>query len=388
MAGTYAKYSPQSGGGGGGGGITSINGNTMSAQTIAGGTDIGVVSSVGTTTISFTGSGDFANTTLSNLTSPTAINQILYGGSLDSSSLLLSSTSNATKNFVGVVDGSILAAGENVVAGLAAYTTAGDFPPAQLYVSDLATDDSISDNNVLFETWGSQTVFALAGTGGTSSSPSYLSSGQSAATIFFTTWGGSTPNDQNIATIGAVASQTQSGSAYGTELLLKVVPTSSTGLVTAVTVTGTGTTMGGVVAALGSLVARGTSVGTNVGLAVDESYHIHYDGSGTGVTNTLQPGAGTSPSFTLTSTSAGDSAGQFTLTTGSGAWASGAQVIVGFALPYNSAPMVYLTPASTAAGANLVGWYVTSTSTGFTINFTNADTASHAYTFNYTVIET
>jgi len=54
----FAKYVGQqsSGGGGGGGGVTSINGNTSAAQTIAGGAGITVTSSMGTTTISTAGS--------------------------------------------------------------------------------------------------------------------------------------------------------------------------------------------------------------------------------------------------------------------------------------------------------------------------------------------
>jgi hypothetical protein len=81
MAGTYAKYSPISGGGGGGGGggITSINGDTTAAQVIAGGTGITVATTGGTTTITSSGSTG-ANTALSNLTSPTAINQNLLFG--------------------------------------------------------------------------------------------------------------------------------------------------------------------------------------------------------------------------------------------------------------------------------------------------------------------
>jgi hypothetical protein len=58
MAGTYARYSSVGGsGGGGGGGIDSINGDTTSAQVIAGGTGISVSTSGGTTTITNTEPG-------------------------------------------------------------------------------------------------------------------------------------------------------------------------------------------------------------------------------------------------------------------------------------------------------------------------------------------
>ena len=66
---------------GGGGGITSINGNTTAAQTIAAGAGISVVSGGGTTTITNTGSvGNFANRQLSNLSGTTAVNLDLNMG--------------------------------------------------------------------------------------------------------------------------------------------------------------------------------------------------------------------------------------------------------------------------------------------------------------------
>lgn len=60
---------------GGSSGITSINGNSSAAQTITGVGSVSVMSAGGITTI--TGSTAFANQALSNLTSPTAVNQSL-----------------------------------------------------------------------------------------------------------------------------------------------------------------------------------------------------------------------------------------------------------------------------------------------------------------------
>jgi large repetitive protein len=96
MAGTYAKYSDASGGGGGGGGITSINGSTTPAQTIASGTGISVSSTGGTTTITNTEPGGGTVTLTGPVTGsgtstiPTAFTvPAAFGGSADPGSVLL-----------------------------------------------------------------------------------------------------------------------------------------------------------------------------------------------------------------------------------------------------------------------------------------------------------
>lgn len=75
---TYSKYS----GMGGSGGIQSINSSTIPAQSIVGSGDVTVstVTGTGVTTVSLgTPLSTFANTSLSNLANPTALNRVLRG---------------------------------------------------------------------------------------------------------------------------------------------------------------------------------------------------------------------------------------------------------------------------------------------------------------------
>lgn len=81
-----------------------------------------------------------------------------------------------------------------------------------------------------------------------------------------------------------------------------------------------------------------------------------------------------------------DVSGEVSLTTGSGAWASGAQVTVTFAVSYGAAPKISLTPTNSNAGIASPNVYVTKTANDFTINFINPDAASTAYTWDYSVI--
>jgi len=97
--------------------------------------------------------------------------------------------------------------------------------------------------------------------------------------------------------------------------------------------------------------------------------------------------AGTSPTA-ATLTNACDISGQINFSTGSGAWASGDQVDITFHTAYGVAPFVTLTPANATAAtaATTVMPYVTSSTTGFSINFVNADTSSNSYVWNYHVL--
>lgn len=111
MAGTYAKYASLGpGGGGGGGGITSINGNTNAAQTIAGGTGISVASSGGTTTITNQGALDsFTIIQTPHGTSPTATTatSVLTLESTDSSITITGNSGTNTVNFQAAHTGTV-----------------------------------------------------------------------------------------------------------------------------------------------------------------------------------------------------------------------------------------------------------------------------------------
>jgi hypothetical protein len=77
-----------------------------------------------------------------------------------------------------------------------------------------------------------------------------------------------------------------------------------------------------------------------------------------------------------------DTAGQVTLNDGTAGWTTGTQCTITFANAFGSAPHPVMTNAANVSPA-AVGMYVNSTATTITINFINADTAQHTYTWNY-----
>lgn len=105
---------------------------------------------------------------------------------------------------------------------------------------------------------------------------------------------------------------------------------------------------------------------------------------------TASPNAGAGTGATCTVSNATDIAGRINLTTTAVAPAAGSQATITFDTAYTVAPIVTLTAANSVAAARLVssGAYVTSTTTGFDINFTAADVTGGVYVYNYHVIET
>lgn len=109
----------------------------------------------------------------------------------------------------------------------------------------------------------------------------------------------------------------------------------------------------------------------------------------TAPTTTTNANAGTGASSSVSN--ATDTAGKLSLTTGSLATpAAGVQTTVNFNKTYNVAPIVTLTPtnANAAGGVSTLQTFVTSTTSGFSINFGIAGAATTTYTWNYMVIET
>lgn len=104
-------------------------------------------------------------------------------------------------------------------------------------------------------------------------------------------------------------------------------------------------------------------------------------------TVTLDANAGTGATGSVTN--ATDTAGIVELDTGT-LPSSGIQITVNFDQAYNVAPIVVITPQNSAASTaqTVEQAYVTSTTTGFAINFNVASAGSITYTWFYTVIET
>lgn len=100
----------------------------------------------------------------------------------------------------------------------------------------------------------------------------------------------------------------------------------------------------------------------------------------------IQSAAGTSASASITGN---DTKGQITLTTGSGAWSTGAQAIVTFARNYDTAPIVVLTAADADAATafRVHDVYATSTTTTFSLNFGVVEAAGVEMLFNYHCLE-
>ena len=149
------------------------------------------------------------------------------------------------------------------------------------------------------------------------------------------------------------------------------------------------------------------------GTGTNDPVIINYDGSvqignTTPVTNAklsitdghLQSGQTTKPIILALPTMGGESAaslidatdiaGIISLDLGFTAWLPGSQAIITFNKVYANAPIVIITAANSAAasGFALQRPYITTSTTGFTINFVSPATSSAVMLFNYHVIET
>ena len=133
-------------------------------------------------------------------------------------------------------------------------------------------------------------------------------------------------------------------------------------------------------------IAGNLSVGGSLtveGVITANAHLVTGNNSGT-TTAVAQKAAGTSA---ICSVSGNDTAGQITLTTGTSAWNSGEQCSVEFSSSYANAPHPVITPANTtssgAYSSGNVQPYVSANTTTMSINFTNADTAQHTFTWDY-----
>ncbi len=84
------------------------------------------------------------------------------------------------------------------------------------------------------------------------------------------------------------------------------------------------------------------------------------------------------------SVSGSDTAGSISLSTGSGP-SAGCLVTVTFAAKFNSTPHVVVTPIGAAAGG--LGYYITRTTTSFTVCTTSAPPAGQSFGFDYLIFD-
>jgi hypothetical protein len=115
----------------------------------------------------------------------------------------------------------------------------------------------------------------------------------------------------------------------------------------------------------------------NVTLTVDG--HIITGNSSGSTTASINANAG---SGSTCSVSGDDTSGQITLTTGTSGWTSGTQCTINFSSSYGSAPHPVISNASNIS-PSAADVYVGSATGTFTVNFINADTAQHTYSWNY-----
>jgi hypothetical protein len=136
----------------------------------------------------------------------------------------------------------------------------------------------------------------------------------------------------------------------------------------------------------GSVQIGNTTPVTNAKLSINDG-HLQ---SGQTSKPTIVASASMGTGATASLNDATDIAGIISLDFGTGAWSSGAQATITFNKIYANAPIVIITAASlgSALGFESQRPYVTSTTTGFTINFGIPATSGNLMIFNYQVIET
>jgi hypothetical protein len=156
--------------------------------------------------------------------------------------LNLNSTSNATKGYVQISDDSGFLFGDSnaLTAGIAGSVTGTGAPPASFYMAfDAAGPLFQTFNNLLsLDVYGGAVFFNFGATSGTLATPTYFPNGHSAGGLTWTTWNGNSPEDQNIASVDIQATETQSASAFGTELRFRSTNNGGTSVVVSMTLNG------------------------------------------------------------------------------------------------------------------------------------------------------
>lgn len=128
----------------------------------------------------------------------------------------------------------------------------------------------------------------------------------------------------------------------------------------------------------------GSSVSIPAGVGLEVAAGGHLRSSGTSPTAVVDANAGTGATASVSNAS--DVAGLLELVTGTTA-ASGSQVEVQFDVAYSIAPRVQLTPRNSDGAIQGANMYITSTTTGFTVNAVVALADSTTYQWDYFVME-
>ena len=149
---------------------------------------------------------------------------------------------------------------------------------------------------------------------------------------------------------------------------------------------GTGTNDPVIINYDGSVMIGNSIPVTNAKLSIMDG-HLQ---SGQSLKPTITPTASMGTSSVASLSDATDIAGIISLNMGTGAYGSGAMAVIDFNKIYSNAPIVIITPTNLNAATAMVNQrpYITTTITGFTINFALAPTLDNLMLFNYQVIET
>jgi len=125
----------------------------------------------------------------------------------------------------------------------------------------------------------------------------------------------------------------------------------------------------------------------DAGVAI-KGLHIETQTGTTAPTISVNPiNIGIGGSGTFNANGGTDVAGSINITTGGAASSLGQIITVNFGTAYTTAPVVVLSPTDALTATSGIDPYVTSTTTGFDINFGNSPLNSTSYNFNYFVIE-
>lgn len=133
----------------------------------------------------------------------------------------------------------------------------------------------------------------------------------------------------------------------------------------------------------GGYIQLNTNVGG--GTTVMTNRHFQYTGNVPSVVCNANAGS----TATCALSHAKDPAGIITITTGGTGIAAGDQADINFVVYFTHAPPICtVTPANLTAGINAVQYYVTTSSSGLSINFANPSAGAATYVYHYSCFET